>query len=211
MIRRAQSYSDFHDAVKAVLGKDSASKEKTKDKDKPKLEDTGIKSELDFADWYYELELDLLNSSHDDYTLVAIMVRAGCRPPLSLRRAYQTQLELSKSHLDSLLLDTSSTLDHLASLTGSFKEVEAQTTIFRRQCEGLLDEQKRVSGLADQLDHNLKYYNFLEPVTRRLNAPGAGNFVRSKEFSEMLARLDDCLEYMATHVGLSVESDGDHC
>lgn len=110
-------------------------------------------------------------------------------------------MELSQSHLESLLSDTSSTLDLLGSLSGSFKEVEAQTTNFQKQCEGLLEEQQRISGLADSLDHNLKYYNYLEPVTRRLNAPGAGNFVRSKEFSDMLARLDDCLEYMAAHVG----------
>ena len=60
-----------------------------------------------------------------------------------------------------------------------------------------------MQGLADDLDHNLKYYAFLEPVTRRLNAPGAGNFVRSKEFSDMLARIDDCLEYMSAHVCLT--------
>lgn len=57
-----------------------------------------------------------------------------------------------------------------------------------------------MTGLADALGENLKYYNYLEPVTRRLNAPGAGSFVRSKEFSEMLSRLDECLSYMAAHV-----------
>lgn len=57
-----------------------------------------------------------------------------------------------------------------------------------------------MTALASSLDTNLKYYNFLEPATRRLNAPGAGSFVRSQEFSEMLSRLDDCLEYMAAHV-----------
>ncbi|KAL2039427.1 hypothetical protein N7G274_007699 [Stereocaulon virgatum] len=179
--RRAQSYSDFHDAVKAVLGKDSVGEEKERSQGSAKAEFEGIKSELDFADWYDGLEHELLSSGHDDYT------------------AYQKQLELSQSHLDHLLSDTSSTLNHLASLSNSFSEVEAQTTIFQKQCEGLLDEQKRITELADQLDHNLKYYNFLEPVTRKLNAPGAGNFVRGKEFSEMLARLDDCLEYMAAH------------
>ena len=121
-----------------------------------------------------------------------------------VHRNYQTQLELSQSHLDTLLSDTSSTLDLLASLTNSFKEVEVQTTIFQRQCAGLQDEQERITRLADNLDHNLKYYNYLEPVTRRLNAPGAGNFVRSKEFSEMLARLDECLEYMAIHVSIAL-------
>lgn len=190
LARRAQSYRDFHDAVKAVLGPvdggkaESAPKgsQKSRDAEGTKSEEKAIQSELDFAGWYNELERELLNSSHDDYT------------------AYQTQLELSHSHLGSLLSDTTSTLRLLASLTGSFKEVEAQTTIFQKQCEGLLDEQKRIEGLADDLDQNLKYYNFLDPVTRRLNAPGAGSFVRSKEFSEMLARLDECLSYMAAHV-----------
>ena len=115
-------------------------------------------------------------------------------------RNYQKQLELSLSHLDTLLSDTSSALDLLASLTSSFEKVEAQTTMFQKQCAGLQNEQTRITRLADNLDDNLKYYAYLEPVTRRLNAPGAGNFVRSKEFSEMLARLDECLEYMAAHV-----------
>lgn len=82
----------------------------------------------------------------------------------------------------------------------SFKAVQAQTTTFQQQCEGILKEQRRITSLADDLDKNLKYYNFLGPATKRLNAPGAGTFVRSKEFSEMLSRLDECLEYMTSHV-----------
>ena len=173
-----------------MLGVDASGKRKeakrkqgkAKEEDEAELHEKIIKNELDFAEWYNELEHDLLDSSHNEYSL------------------YQQQLELSQAHLDSLLSDTTSTLDLLASLTTSFKEVESQTTVFQKQCEGLLDEQKRIEGLARSLESNLKFYNYLEPVTRRLNAPGAGNFVRSKEFSEMLARLDGCLEYMAAHV-----------
>ena len=119
---------------------------------------------------------------------------------LSCYRSYQKRLELSLSHLDSLLSDTASTLDLLNSLSESFKAVEAQTDMFQQQCEGLLKEQKNLTKLSDDLDKNLKYYNYLEPVTRRLNAPGAGHFIRSTEFSEMLSRLDECLEYMVSHV-----------
>ena len=115
---------------------------------------------------------------------------------------YQKQLAISESHLDGLLSETSSTLGLLDSLTTSFKAVEAQTTTFQKQCEGILQEQKRIERLANDLDHSLKYYNYLEPVTRRLNAPGAGSFVRSKEFSEMLARIDDCIDYMSSHVSV---------
>ena len=88
-------------------------------------------------------------------------------------------------------------------MSNSFKTVGAQTAAFQSQCENLVSEQQRLTGLADDLGQNLKYYSFLEPITRRLNAPGAGNFVRGKEFSDMLARLDECLEYMAAHVSIT--------
>lgn len=115
-------------------------------------------------------------------------------------RSYQDQLDITQSHLDSLLSSTDSTVDILASLSKSFKAVEAQTTAFQKQCEGLLSEQKRLTEMADGIGRNVQYYTYLEPITKSLNAPGAGNFVRGKEFSDMLARLDQCLEYMAVHV-----------
>ena len=59
--RRAQSYSDFHDAVKAVLGGDAKA---SKNADKG-LED--IKDDLEFYDWYDGLESDILEASHNDY------------------------------------------------------------------------------------------------------------------------------------------------
>lgn len=70
LIRRAQSYSDFHDAVKAVLGQDASLQEKETSRAREKYEDTVIKSELDFADWYNGLEQGLLDSSHNDYRWV---------------------------------------------------------------------------------------------------------------------------------------------
>ncbi|KAI4183792.1 MAG: hypothetical protein L6R41_005190 [Letrouitia leprolyta] len=174
--RRAQSYTDFHYAAKSVLRKDVSPKQE-KAAENVQL----MKDDLDFADWYNGLENDLLEASHDEYT------------------DYQRQLDVSSSHLESLLYDTTNTLDLLSSLSDSFKVVESQTTAFQSQCEGLISEQKRLTQLADGLSHNLRYYSFLEPVTKRLNAPGASAFARSEEFSNMLARLDECLEYMAAH------------
>ncbi|KAI4233339.1 MAG: hypothetical protein LQ352_008262 [Teloschistes flavicans] len=176
--RRAQSYSNFHHAVTSVFGADSTTLEREKE-DKP---NEHIKDDLNFADWYDSIEDDLLDASHDNYT------------------DYLSQLDLASSHLDTLLSDTNNTLDLLSSLSDSFKAVEDQTTTFRKQCEGLTQEQKRLANLTDGITHNLKYYSFLEPVTRRLNAPTAGTMARSQEFSSILARLDECLEYMAAHL-----------
>jgi len=69
--RRAQSYSDFHDTVKAVLGKEAALRENDERVHVEKLvaKKEALESELDFVDWYHHLEQELLISSHDDYTL----------------------------------------------------------------------------------------------------------------------------------------------
>jgi conserved oligomeric Golgi complex subunit 3 len=91
-------------------------------------------------------------------------------------------------------------LNILSSLTESFKAVEEQTTEFRAQCEEILADQKKTSKLAEDITENLQYYNYLEPITKRLNAPGAGNLIRRAEFSDMLANIDTCLDYMQAHV-----------
>ncbi|KAF2702694.1 Sec34-domain-containing protein [Pleomassaria siparia CBS 279.74] len=180
--RRAKSYSDFYNVVRAHLKKE---KDEKQDKDQKSLgrkrSQDNITSELDFAEWYGGMSDELLEASHDEY------------------RLYQDQLHLTRSHLDSIVTDTSDTLHVLSSLSESFKAVETQTTAFRTQCEGLIDDQKRITKLADDMEQNLRYYLYLEPITKRLNAPGAGNFVRGKEFTEMLANLDNCLEYMQAH------------
>lgn len=107
---------------------------------------------------------------------------------------------MSRQHVDSLIKGTDDTLALLSGLSASFDAVDSQTTAFRSRCEGLLAEQRRITSLADGISDNLKYYDCLDPITRRLNAPGAGRFVRGENFSFMLAQLDDCIEYMQAHV-----------
>lgn len=107
---------------------------------------------------------------------------------------------MSRSHLDSVLNDTATTLDLLFSLTQSFKTVETQTSAFRQQCDSLLSAQTRNTKLTDDIHENLQYYDFLEPISKRLNTPGTGHLVRSRDFSPMLERLDRCLDYMQNHV-----------
>lgn len=95
--------------------------------------------------------------------------------------------------------NTAATLDLLSKISASFKEVELQTTVFQQKSEGLLEDQRQNEGKADGIRNNLKYYEPLERITKRLNAPGAGAIVRSRDFSEMLLQLDQCIDYMQTH------------
>lgn len=141
----------------------------------------GQHAELEFDDEFASLEDRLLEESHAGY------------------QTYLEQLQMSTSHLDNLLSSTQNTLSLLSTLSDSFKSVEAQTDAFRQQCESLITEQRRLETLADAIEENARYYTYLEPMTRRLNAPGAANLVKGKDFPEMLSNLDNCLAYMESH------------
>ena len=161
-----------------------------------------VKDDLSFGDWYNSLESGLLEASHDEYRYESIDSRE--MHDLTLRhRRYLDQLKSTEDYLGNLSADTAAALNILSSLAQSFNTVETQTTAFQKQCEDLMMEQKRLENLATKVGENIQYYSYLEPITRKLNAPGAGNFVRGKEFSDMLARLDECLEYMNGHVCVS--------
>lgn len=107
---------------------------------------------------------------------------------------------MSERHLNTLLSDTTAALDLLASLSQSFKAVELETTAFQAQCEDLLAEQQRLRTLADEVGTDLQYYAYLEPLTRRLNAPGAARVIRSNDFLDMLRNLVTCIDFMDQHV-----------
>lgn len=119
---------------------------------------------------------------------------------LTFLRLYRDQLGMTERHLDNLILDTTASLDLLAGLSLSFKDVETQTTAFQAQCEDLLNEQKRIRDLADEVGLDLQYYAYLEPLTRRLNTATSGRIVRSDDFLDMLINLNTCIDFMDTHV-----------
>lgn len=112
---------------------------------------------------------------------------------------HRRNLQASNLHLQNLVSQTQTTLRHLFSLSNSFKAVETQSTTFRQRCDSLVIEQKRLEALADSIEENASYYAYLEPMTRRLNTPGAANLVTRKDFPEILSSLDNCLAYMEAH------------
>ncbi|KIW02820.1 uncharacterized protein PV09_05878 [Verruconis gallopava] len=176
--RRAKSYSDFYDVVRAHIKKENKLE---KERERKKHRRKQVKNDLEFGSWYHGLQNDLLDASQEEY------------------RLYRDQLHLAEEHLESLLNGTNAVLQLLINLSNNFREVETQTTSFQAQCEDLLSDQNRTIMLANGIAENLQFYTYLEPMTRRLNAPGAGRLVGGREFSDMLSNLDTCLEYMQAH------------
>uniref|UniRef100_L2FJX6 Conserved oligomeric Golgi complex subunit 3 n=1 Tax=Colletotrichum fructicola (strain Nara gc5) TaxID=1213859 RepID=L2FJX6_COLFN len=93
---------------------------------------------------------------------------------------YKDQLTLTERHLDALIDDTNAALKLLTTLSDSF--------------------QSRLEKLADEVGTDIHFYLYLDNVTRRLNAPGAGRLVDDDSFGEVLRNLDSCINFMSKHV-----------
>lgn len=117
---------------------------------------------------------------------------------------------MTERHLETLIDDTNSALKLLASLSESFRGVEEQTTTFQSQCEDLLSEQRRLEKLADEVGTDLHYYAYIDNVTRRLNAPGAGRQVEDESFGETMQNLDACIAFMEKNVSAPQERRDKH-
>ncbi|RMZ83713.1 hypothetical protein DV738_g883, partial [Chaetothyriales sp. CBS 135597] len=109
------------------------------------------------------------------------------------------ELDAAHIHLERLLATTANTLNQLSAISTAFTDIDAQTKAFHQQTVHVLEEQKKNEANAEEIAMNLQYYEPLERITRRLNAPGARSLARSRDFSDMLATLDQCIDYMQTH------------
>ncbi|CAL3971672.1 unnamed protein product [Diplocarpon coronariae] len=177
LAKRAKSYSDFYDVATNYLSKQTGTEKLI---DKLEIFETVTNAKSMGSD-FEDFEDQLLDESLEEY------------------RLYRDQLRLSERHLNTLLQDTTAALDLLASLSESFNAVDSETTGFQDQCEDLLAEQKRLRDLADDVGTELQYYAYLEPLTRRLNAPGSGRLVRNDDFLDMVLNLNTCIDFMDRH------------
>ncbi|CAJ2509425.1 Uu.00g144510.m01.CDS01 [Anthostomella pinea] len=185
LTRRAKSYSDFYHVVHAQLSKDVAKKRRRKNKERSlealmvgKPEDDVRRRAVSPSE---SLDSELVNASHQEYSL------------------YRHQLEMTERHLDTLITDANGALHLFTSLADSFRAVESQTSSFQAQCDDLVSEERRLQKLADDVGTDLHYYAYLDGVTRRLNAPGAGRLVNHESFGDILTNLEACIAFMEKH------------
>lgn len=191
LTRRVKSCSDFYGAAKAQVYQEDS--KRTGGRRQPQRRQACTIEALDIPDAEAALLVDdepLLSLYQEDELLEASQQKYSL---------YHDQLAMTERHLETLLQDTDSALKLLASLSESFEAVEEQTSSFKSQCDDLLSEQQRLQTLADEVGTDLHYYAYLDNVTRRLNAPGAGRLVDDDAFGEILDNLDSCIAFMTKH------------
>ncbi|KAK3346776.1 Sec34-like family-domain-containing protein [Lasiosphaeria hispida] len=184
LVRRAKSYSDFYDIVTSQLSKTGSKNKRRRRRGNSTWEALALpepQADIPVDDHVRNdaLGRELLLASQQEYLL------------------YHDQLAMTERHLGTLVEDANSALKVLESLCQSFHAVEDQTQSFQSQCDDLLSDEKRLQTLADEVGTDLHYYAYLENVTRRLNAPGAGRLIDDDAFGEMLVNLESCIAFMS--------------
>ncbi|KAL0096522.1 Sec34-like family-domain-containing protein [Phycomyces blakesleeanus] len=134
-----------------------------------------------FFDWFATRESEMEKDQEDIY------------------RNYLSVVVLYREACDNFLEDLHGTLGVFGELGDEYAFVEQRTRALQTTCEELLQEQDRLTHLADALAERLAYFNHLEPIAKLFNSPGDDICLRP-EFIGMLQTLDECIEYMQQHV-----------
>ncbi|KAK4192187.1 putative conserved oligomeric Golgi complex component 3 [Podospora australis] len=189
--RRAKSYSDFYEIVKAQLGSTDQQQQQLK-KRRRKRTDRKWEALAVPESAMATLSLEEDDTHQVDADLDKTLLQASQQEFL----LYHDQLAMTERHLGTLMKDANSALKVLESLCQSFRAVDDQTSSFQARCDDLLTEKKRLQTLADDVGTDLHYYAYLDNVSRRLNAPGAGRLVDDDAFADVLSNLDSCIAFM---------------
>ncbi|CAG9796963.1 unnamed protein product [Diatraea saccharalis] len=87
----------------------------------------------------------------------------------------------------------------LNKLSEQYELVSNKTNALHKMSEQLLADQNKLSSIGDNIKQKLHYFTQVEHLSQRLNSPTMS--VNSESFFIVLAKIDECLEYMKTNSG----------
>ncbi|KAJ8655596.1 hypothetical protein O0I10_008684 [Lichtheimia ornata] len=134
-----------------------------------------------FFDWFAQMESEMERDQEDIY------------------RNYLGVVSQYRQSCDDFLKDLEDTSKLFDDLGNEYGFVEMRTRSLQSACEKLLNEQERLTRLADALAERLTYFNQLEPIAKLFNSPGE-DVCLHPEFVPMLQKLDECIQYMQQHL-----------
>ncbi|EDO40929.1 predicted protein [Nematostella vectensis] len=102
-----------------------------------------------------------------------------------------------RDHCDSILEEIEAALSQLHELQRQHVMVSTKTGALHGACEQLLQDQTRLVNMAESISNKLSYFNTLEHLRHKLNSPTLS--VNSESFVPLLARLDECISYIASN------------
>jgi hypothetical protein len=83
--------------------------------------------------------------------------------------------------------------------------VNTKTSSLNEASENLIQEQRQLSEISDDIKFRLKHFTQAEHLIQRLQNPTFSP--ASEQFVEILANIDECIEYLKDHVRNSFEKN----
>eukprot|EP00106_Octopus_bimaculoides_P007522 XP_014774964.1 PREDICTED: conserved oligomeric Golgi complex subunit 3-like isoform X2 [Octopus bimaculoides] len=112
-------------------------------------------------------------------------------------RNYIRELENYRKQCCDVLQEVTDSLDYLNNLQHQYNLVSFKTNALHDACEHLLAEQSSLMNTAENISNKLSYFNELERISSKLGSPLFT--VTNDSFVHMLARLDECILYIASN------------
>lgn len=85
-------------------------------------------------------------------------------------------------------------------LQKEYEFVANKTSSLHLQSENIIQDQNKLHEICENIQKQLHFYTQLENISQRLMSPTLS--VSSEIFLETLNTIDECLEFMRTHVSL---------
>ena len=134
-----------------------------------------------FLSWFASIEEDMEEGQDDGF------------------KDYVSKLEKSRDQIVKMESQVKSINQILDNLKLNFEIVTSKTHNLQNACEQLLDEQKHLVSVSEDISAKMKFFQELENISKALNQPGE-ELVKEAGFSDLLRKLDDCLEFVQAHV-----------
>ncbi|KAI6650592.1 oligomeric Golgi complex subunit 3-like [Oopsacas minuta] len=114
-------------------------------------------------------------------------------PSLKLK----TELFQVHSFCDDVVSQISEVQSNLSNILDNYEQVKKRTESLHSSCTSLMNETTDLLNCAENISIRLQYFDELEEMNRQLNSPSVS--VTSDSFVPMLARLDECIDFMQRH------------
>ncbi|XP_063899567.1 conserved oligomeric Golgi complex subunit 3 [Helicoverpa armigera] len=138
-----------------------------------------VDTTYDFLEWYESLCDGNLKADDKPY------------------EAYHKQLDDRRNECVALTDQIGATMSDLEKLSEQYNFVSNKTNALHTMSEQLLADQNKLSSIGDDIKTKLHYFTQVEHLSQRLNSTTMS--VNSETFFNVLAKIDECLDYMRTN------------
>lgn len=98
-------------------------------------------------------------------------------------------------------LQIDSTLGALGKLTNEYNFVNTKTSSLNEASENLIEEQRDLCTISDDIKFRLKHFTQAEHLIQRLQNPTFSP--SSEQFADIINSIDECMDYLKEHVRIN--------